>query len=210
MVLSACNLQKNETKMDEPDPSYQEWKREAAKILGDQPYGFPDYDAQMEPLELIYDPSSSDFEFELYRSKEYGISKELSGVHTVHGRYYSFSITDGEKDESDILSGYGLEAAYEREKVNKELSILNDSISEYTKGNIVVYEISDNVENIDNAKRIAEFLESKKVYSGKVLIVNLEGRMNLALYLPLNNQTAEIQFTLEDLDGLPAFLSQLP
>ncbi|WP_169834363.1 hypothetical protein [Paenibacillus donghaensis] len=108
------------------------------------------------------------------------------------------------------MSSYGLKAQYARKQVNEELSILNDNISEYNNGNLLVYEISKDVENVDNSNKIVEFLKSKNVNSGKVLIVNLEGRMNLEFYLPIGNQTAEILFTVEDLDGLARFVSQSP
>lgn len=210
LVLSACSSQKNASEAQTTDPSYLKWRQDVVSELGTHPYVLPGYDAGTGPLELIYDPDAEDFEFELYRSKDYLISKELNGVHTVHDHYYSYSMMDGELDESELLSSYGVTAQSKRKQVNEKLSILNEHISKYKDGNIIVYEISEDTENVDPSKAIVKYLKSKNVDSAKVLLVHMEGRINLRFNLPVRNQTAVIQFTLEKFDAIDPFLGQLP
>lgn len=204
MLLSACNSQKG--KAVDLDSSYKEWRKEVTTAFENHGYVFPAYDEKAGPLELIYDPSSSDFEFELYRSNSYRISKELSGVHTMHDRYYHYSLIEDEPDKSEILSPYSSDTRFERVPVNDELTILNDNISEYQSGNIIVYETSEDPENIDNPQKVVEFLENHSINSGSVLLVNMEGRMNVEAYLPVSDQTARLIFTVEDLDELETFV----
>lgn len=205
MLLSACDSKKG-AKAVGLDSSYQEWRKEVTTALDNHGYVFPAYDEKTGPLELIYDPSSSDFEFELYRSNDYRISKELSGVHTVHDRYYHYSLIEEVPDKSEILSPYSSDTQIEKVPVNDELTILNDNISEYRSGNIIVYETSEDPENIDNPQKVVEFLGHHSINSGSVLLVNMEGHMNVEAYLPVNDQTARLIFTVEDLDELETFV----
>lgn len=204
MLLSACNSQKG--KAVDVDSSYKEWRKEVTTALENHGYVFPAYDEKTGPLELIYDPSSSDFEFELYRSNDYRISKELSGLHTMHDRYYHYSLIEEVPDKSEILSPYSSDTRFEGVPVNDELTILNDNISEYQSGNIIVYETSEDPENIVNPQKVVEFLKNHSINSGSVLLVNMEGRMNVEAYLPVKDQTARLIFTVEDLDELETFV----
>lgn len=197
MVLSliACNSPNNELKTSEPDPAYQEWRAKAEKMLGSRAYVFPEYDAEAGPLELIYDPSSPDFEFELYRSPDYRISKELSGVRTVHDRYYACSVLNNEPDEFSILSPYRSEP----------LPIPNDTTSKHQNGGVTVYEISEDPEQTAHSKQIAEILKKKGIESAKVLIVHMERHLNVEIYLPVHNQTVRLMFTVRDLEEMETF-----
>lgn len=205
LLLSACNSQRG-AKAVNLDSSYQEWKKEVTNALDNHDYVFPAYDEKAGPLEFIYDPSLSDFEFELYRSKDYRISKELSGVHTVHDRYFHYSLIEEVPDKSEILSPYSSDTQIERVPINNELAIINNNISEYQSGNIIVYEISEDPKNTYKPKKIVEYLGKRSIDSGLVLLVNMEGRMNVEVYLPVNNQAARLIFTVEDLDELETFI----
>ncbi|WP_150275485.1 hypothetical protein [Paenibacillus tepidiphilus] len=215
LTMTSCDLREDYPNAARPDSSYREWRQEAELALEDHTYAIPDYIAGTGPLELIYDPSSPVFGFELYRSDTYGISNKLSGVRTVHDPYYSYTLrpyTDPDQAPAaaEILSGYGWGGEIKREQVNDQLSILNDNISEYKSGNITVYEIDEDVRNVDNSERISGFLDTMPVDSAQVLVVSLEGRMNLAFYLPAGKEMAEIRLTTDDLEELPLFLREIP
>ncbi|WP_151736080.1 hypothetical protein [Paenibacillus tengchongensis] len=204
VTVSSCKFTENE-----PDASYREWRRNAEQALEGHTYILPAYVAGTGPLELVYDASSTVFKFELYRSAEYGITPELSGAHTVHDRYYFYAARDQKPTEAEILSGYGLDGEAKRERVNDRLTILNDNISMMKSGNITVYEIDEDARNVDNSERIAELLHGQADDSGTALIVGMEGRMNLAFYLPVGRETAEIGFTCDNLNELAKFLDGL-
>lgn len=205
LLLSACNSQRGAKAVD-LDSSYQEWKKEVTNALDNRDYVFPAYDEMAGPLEFIYDPSLSDFEFELYRSNDYRISKELSGVHTVHDRYFHYSLIEEVPDKSEILSPYSSDTPIERVPINNELAIINNNISEYQSGNIIVYEISEDPKNTYKPKKVVEYLGKRGINSGLVLLVNMEGRMNVEVYFPVNEQAARLIFTVEDLGELETFI----
>ncbi|KOP64861.1 hypothetical protein AMS62_06070 [Bacillus sp. FJAT-18019] len=174
--------------------------------LGNHDYVFPAYDEKTGPLELIYDPTSSEFEFELHRTNEYRISKELSGVRTLHDRYYNYAIIEEAPDTLEILLPYISDTEIERVQVNDELAILNENITEYQSGNIIVYETSEEPGDITNPQKVVDFLENHSINSGRVLLINMEGRMNVEAYLPINDHTARLIFTVENLDELETFV----
>ncbi|MEK4114614.1 hypothetical protein NST44_00160 [Paenibacillus sp. FSL W8-0919] len=205
LLLSACNSQRGAKAVD-LDSSYQEWKKEVTNALDNRDYVFPAYDEKAGPLEFIYDPSLPDFWFELYRSNDYRISKELSGVHTVHDRYFHYSLIEEVPDKSEILSPYSSDTQIERVPINNELAIINNNISEYQSGNIIVYEISEDPKNTYKPKKVVEYLGKRSIKSGLVLLVNMEGRINVEVYLPVNEQAARLIFTVEDLGELETFI----
>ncbi|KOR87833.1 hypothetical protein [Paenibacillus solani] len=180
--------------------------KEVISNLGNQDYVFPAYDKKTGPLELIYDPSTSDFEFELYRSNEYLFSKELSGVRAVHGRYYYYALIEELPDTSEILFPYISDTEIERVRVNDELAILNENITEYQSGKIIVYETGEDPEDIINPQKVVDFLEKHSINSGRVLLINMEGRINVEAYLPINDHTARLLFTIESPDELETFI----
>lgn len=207
LVLSACNSQKGVKAVD-LDSSYQEWREEVTSKLDNHDYVFPAYDEKTGPLELIFDPSSSEFEFELYRSNEYRISKELSGVRTLHDRYYNYAIIKEVPDTSEILLPYISDTEIERVQVNDELAVLNENITEYQSGDIIVYETTEDPDDITNPQKVVDFLENHSINSGRVLLVNMEGRMNVEAYLPINDHTARLLFTIESPDELETFIGR--
>ncbi len=90
--------------------------------------------------------------------------------------------------------------------MNDELAVLNENITEYQSGDIIVYETSEEPGDITNPQKVVDFLENHSINSGRVLLVNMEGRMNVEAYLPINDHTARLIFTVENLDELKTFL----
>ncbi|WP_169834452.1 hypothetical protein [Paenibacillus donghaensis] len=213
VFLSACS-QNPENGVAKPgDDAYQEWVQKIKTVFGDRSYILPEYDPNVGPLEMVYGISSTSYSLDLYRSDAYSIQKELSGLHTVHDLYYSYSNSEGKQllEDTKILSRFGVEGEINRKEITKNQFILNNTLLEFQKENIdiKIYELKGLQDNKGRADAIITFLEKKGIKLGQVLVFDLEERTNLELYLAFDNSLQVISFTVQDLNELDNYLVDL-
>ncbi|MFC9710749.1 hypothetical protein ACX12E_01260 [Paenibacillus vandeheii] len=212
-ILSACSSQNPENDDAKGDGAYQEWVQKIKTVFGDRSYILPDYDPNVGPLEMVYGISSTSYSLDLYRSDAYSIQKDLSGLHTVHDLYYSYSNSEGKQllEDTEILSRFGVEGEINRREITKGQFILNNTLLEFQKENsdIKIYELKGSQDIQGRADTIIDFLKKKGIKLGQVLIFDLEDRRNLELYLAFDNSLQVISFTIQNLNELDKYLAEL-
>lgn len=214
VILSACSSQNPENAEAKPeDGAYQEWLQKINTVFGDRPYILPEYDPNVGPLEMVYRISSTSYSLDLYRSDAYSIQKDLSGLHTVHDLFYSYSNSEGKQllKDNEILSRFGVEGEINRKEITKDQSIINNILLEFHKENsdIKIYELKGSLDNKGRANSIITFLEKKGIKLGLVLVFDLEERTNLEFYLTFDNSLRVISFTVQDINELDNYLEDL-
>ncbi|WP_090994531.1 MULTISPECIES: hypothetical protein [Paenibacillus] len=212
-IFSACSSQSPENGDAKGDDAYQEWVQKIKTVFGDRSYILPDYDPNVGPLEMVYGISSTSYSLDLYRSDSYSIQKDLSGLHTVHDLYYSYSNSERKQllEDTEILSRFGVEGEINRKEITKDQFILNNTLLEFQKENsdIKIYELKGSQDIQGRADTIIDFLKKKGIKLGQVLIFDLEDRRNLELYLAFDNSLQVISFTIQNLNELDKYLADL-
>lgn len=218
VVITACSSKEAELKSEQTSKEYQEWKQQVEVLLNDKPYILPSYDPALGPIEMVYDQLlPTKVSFELYRSKTYKISNELTGVGTIHDFYYSFSWNKEGKEWSDSeilhrLAGVGTSSKLERKKVDANKTIINDRVVEYREGNLRVYQsfdIEGHEPNKDLSEAIFTFLKAKGIASAQVEIVKAERETTLYFQFVVNNHYVKSSFSIQSPNELEKYLGEV-
>ncbi|WP_289141815.1 hypothetical protein [uncultured Brevibacillus sp.] len=218
VVLTACSSKDAELKSEQTSKEYQEWKQQVEVLLNDKPYILPSYDPELGPIEMVYDQlSPTNVSFELYRSKTYKISNELTGVGTIHDFYYSFSWNKEGKEWSDSeilyrLAGGGTKSKIERKIVDANKTIINDMAVEYRDGNLRFYQsfdIEGHEPNKDLSEAVFTFLKAKGISSAQVEAIKAERETNLDFQFVVNNHYVKSSFSIQSPNELEKYLGEI-
>ncbi len=166
VILTACGSK--EAVNEQPSKEYLEWKQQVESLLKDKPYILPAYDPPIGPIEMVYNElSPTTVSFDLYRSDSYEVSNELSGVHTLHDLFYSFSWDKEGKELNDSGVLYRI----------REQDVFNDKTTEYRKEELNSLKAPEQSKDLQEV--IVAFLSKKGVSSAQVEIVHLERETKL-------------------------------
>lgn len=198
IALSACSSNHPRMSDVKPDEAYQEWEHQINTIFGDKPYILPAYDVKIGPLEMVYTISPTIFSTDLYRSDTYGIQQELSGPHTVHDLYYSYSHSDNKQvlGDPEILSRFGIKDGLA-------------GLMKFQEDDISIYELAGTNDYSDRQQSILAFLKKKNIQSAQVLIFDLENSTNLEFHLVIDDHSIIISFSVQEIKEIAYYLNDL-
>lgn len=175
-----------------PDAAYMEWRKQVEAVMGDSPYTLPAYHPEVGPLQLVYCISPAGYSLDLYRSRSgaYEVQTELSGLHTAHDFYYSYSRQDDRRIPSDF-----------------KLSSLARNIDKVQEGNISIYGLSHMEGTGVWKETIMALLGFRDIESAQVIITQMENHTNVDLYSVNGSHSVSLSFSVQNAGELNDYLN---
>lgn len=208
-IVASCSTEAElSISVQKPPKEYLKWREEIASLFDDHLFRLPPFNPETGPLKMVYELSDSKLSFDLYRWEQYEIQTELTGPHTPHDHYFSFSVEVGGKpfDDVQILAVHNFSDAPVKKRVNDHAYILNDSFFVYHDNGIAIYQdVITREQNEEILESLVSLMKKYEVRSGQIEIVNLERRTRIDLYAFIDQYFVETVFYVYDREQLEPF-----